>query len=110
MLRSWIIKLFKVPEMNEIKVKHKAISKHLLNMIPGCKVRHKHDINDDAVVFSVEISGITKKLTISDQYLQDYTTIEIFDFIKQKEVIKIISTHGKVKILMREGYPAISYR
>ncbi|MDO8369611.1 MAG: hypothetical protein Q7S71_02665 [Candidatus Nitrotoga sp.] len=102
--------MFKAPEINEIKVKHEAISKHLLNMIPGCKVRHKHDFDEDAVVFYVEISGIIKKFTISDQYLQDYTAIEIFDFIKQNEVIKIISTHGKVKISTREGYPVINYR
>ena len=105
-------KWFKAPEINEIKLKHMAISKHLLNMIPGCKVRHRHKHNFDAgaVVFYMEIAGLTKEFTISDQYLQDYTAIEIFDFIKQKEVIKIISTHGKVRILMREGYPAISYR
>lgn len=105
-----MIKRLKPPEINEIKVKHEAISKHLLNMIPGCKVKHKHNFDTGSVAFYMGISGITKELTISDQYLQDYTAIEIFDFIKQKEVIKIISTHGKVRISMREGYPAINYR
>jgi len=113
MLRNWIIKWFKGPQMseiNEMKVKHEEISKHLLNMIPGCKVRHKHDFDADTVVYYMEISGITKEFKISDQYLQDYTTLELFDFIKQKEVIQIISNHRKVKILIREGYPAISYK
>lgn len=97
-------------EMSEMKVKHELISKHMLNMIPGCKVKHKHDFDADAVVFYMEISGVNKEFKISDQYLQDYTTLELFDFIKQKEVIQIISTHEKVKILIREGYPAISYK
>ena len=108
-----MIKWFKLPQMSEItemKVKHEVISKHLSNIIPGCKVRHKHEFDANKVVFYMEISGITKEFKISDQYLQDYTTIELFDFIKQKEVVKIISTHGKVKILIREGYPVISYR
>lgn len=108
-----MIKWFKLPQMSEIsemKVKHEVIAKHLSNIIPGCKVRHKHESDADTVVFYMEISGIIKEFKISDQYLQDYTTIEIFDFIKQKEVIKIISTHVKIKILIREGYPAISYR
>lgn len=105
-----MIKWSKAPEINEIKVKHEAICKHLINMIPGCKVKHKHNIDAGAVVFFIKISKITKEFTISDQYLQDYSAIEVFDFIKQKEVIKIISTHGKVRILMREGYPAVSYR
>ena len=110
MLINWIIKLPKVPEINEIKIKLEAISKHLLSMIPGCKVRHKRNVDAGAVVFYIEISGITKEFTISNLYLHDYTAIEIFDFIKQKDVIKIISAHGKIRILMREGYPAISYR
>ena len=110
MLRNWMIKRFKAPELNEIKVKHEAISKHLLNIISGCKVRHRHNFDAGSVVFYIEISGITKEFTISDLYLQDHTAIELFDFIKQKEVIEIISTHGKIRILMREGYPAISYR
>ena len=105
-----MIKLFELPEINEIKVKYEAINKHLLNMISGCKVRHKRNFDAGAVVFYIEISGITKEFTISDLYLQDHTAIELFDFIKQKEVIEIISTHGKIRILMREGYPAISYR
>jgi accessory colonization factor AcfC len=105
-----MIKLFKPPEISEIKVKHEAIGKHLINMIPGCKVWHKHNFDAGAVVFYMKISEITKEFSICDQYLQDYSAIEVFDFIKQKEVIKIISTHGKVKIVMREGYPAISYR
>lgn len=110
MLRSWMVRWFKQPEINKIKLKHEAIREHLLNMISGCKVRHKHNFDAGVAVFYVEISGITKELTISDLYLQDYTAIEIFDFIKQKKVIEIISTHGKIRILMREGYPAISYR
>ncbi|BBJ22585.1 hypothetical protein W01_05120 [Candidatus Nitrotoga sp. AM1P] len=110
MLTNWMIKWFKLPQTNEMKVKHEAISKHLLNIIPECKVRHKHESNADEVVFYMEISGVTKEFKISDQYLQAHTTIELFDFIKQKEVIKVISTYGKVKILIREGYPAISYR
>ncbi|WP_239796795.1 hypothetical protein [Candidatus Nitrotoga arctica] len=97
-------------EIREMKVKHEVISKHLSNIIPGCKVRHKHEFDANEVVFYMEISGITKEFKISDHYLQDYTTIELFDFIKQKEVIKIISTYGKVKILIREGYPTVSYR
>jgi hypothetical protein len=105
-----MIKWFKLPQTSEMQVKHEAISKHLLNIIPGCKVRHKHESDSDAVVFYMEISGVTKEFKISDQYLQVHTTIELFDFIKQKEVIKMISTYGKVKILIREGYPAISYR
>ncbi|MCE9550975.1 MAG: hypothetical protein K8R50_08245 [Betaproteobacteria bacterium] len=105
-----MIKLFKAPELNEIKVKKEAISKHLINMLPGCKVRYKHDVNADAVVFYIKISEITKEFSICDQYLQDSSTIEAFDFIKKNEVIKIISTHGKVKVVIREGYPAISYR
>ena len=104
------MKWFKLPQTNEMKVKHEAISKHLLNIIPECKVRCKHESNADEVVFYMEISGVTKEFKISDQYLQIHTTIELFDFIKQKEVIKMISTYGKVKILIREGYPAISYR
>ena len=105
-----MIKLFKAPELNEIKVKKEAISKHLINMLPGCKVRHKHDFDAGAVVFYMKISEITKEFSICDQYLQDSSTIEVFDFIKKNEVIKIISTHGKVKIVIREGYPATSYR
>lgn len=110
MLTNWMIKRFKAPEPNEINVKHEAISKHLLNMISGCKVRYKHDFDAGAVVFYMKISEITKEFSICDQYLQDSSTIEVFDFIKKNEVVKIISTHGKVKIVIREGYPAISYR
>lgn len=105
-----MIKLFKAPIVNEIKAKHEAINKHLLNTIPGCKIRHKHNSDADAVVFYLKISGITKEFTISDQYLQDYSAIEVFDFINKNEVIKIISSYGKIRIWMREGYPAISYR
>ena len=105
-----MIKLFKAPKLNEIKVKKEAISKHLINMLPGCKVRYKHDFDDGAVVFYMKISEITKEFSICDQYLQDSSIIEVFDFIKKNEVLKIMSTHGKVKIVIREGYPAISYR
>lgn len=97
-------------EISEMKVKYEKISKHLLNIIPGCKVRYKHDFDADAVVFYMEISGIANEFKISNQYLQDYTTLELFDFIKQKEVVPIISNHRKIKILIREGYPAISYK
>jgi len=110
MLTNWMKKWFKLPQTNEMKVKHEAISKHLLNIIPGCKVRHKHESNAGEVVFYMEISGVTKEFKISNQYLQAHTTTELFDLIKQKEVIKVISIYGKVKILIREGYPAISYR
>lgn len=95
---------------SEIKVKHGEISKYLLNQISGCKIKHKHDSHVNAMVFIMENSGVTKEFIISDQYLQDYTIIEVFDFINKNEVIKIISTHATVKIIMREGYPAISYR
>lgn len=105
-----MIRWFKPPKINKIKIKHEAIREHLLNMIAGCKVRHKHNFDAGAVVFYIEISGVTTEFTISDLYLQNYTAIELFDFIKQMEVIKIIATNGKVRILMREGYPAISYR
>jgi len=104
------MKWFKAPEINKTNAKHEAISNHLLHMIPGCKIRHKHKFDAGAVVFYMEISGITKEFVISDHYLQDYTVIEIFDFIKQKEVIKIISTHSKIRILLREGYPTINYK
>jgi hypothetical protein len=113
MLRNWMIKWFKLPQKSktsERNVKHEVISKHLSSIIPGCQVRHKHEFDAKEVVFYIEISGITKEFKISDLYLEDYTTIELFDFIIQKEVIKIISVHGKVKIVMREGYPAISFR
>ncbi|RFC37769.1 MAG: hypothetical protein DID92_2727743068 [Candidatus Nitrotoga sp. SPKER] len=103
-------KWLKLPQTNEMKVKHEAISKHLLSIIPGCKIRHKHESNASEVIFYMEISGITKEFKISDQYLQTHTTTELFDFIKQKEVIKVISIYGKVKVLIREGYPTISYR
>ncbi|MEO6421243.1 MAG: hypothetical protein ABIR84_00770 [Candidatus Nitrotoga sp.] len=100
----------KINELSEIKVKHEEISKYLLNLISGCKIKHKHGSDANTVVFIMDISGVTKELIISDQYLQDCTIIEIFDFINKKEVIRIISTHSTVKIIMREGYPAISYR
>lgn len=109
MVRNWMIKWFKRPQLNEMKVKHEVISKHLLNMIPGCKVRRKRDFNESAMVFYVEISGIIKEFKISDQYLQDYTTTELFDFIKQKEVIQNSYNHRKIKISTREGYPSVSY-
>ena len=102
--------MFKLPQKSEIKIKYEAISKHLSNNIPGCKVRPKHESNADQVVFYMEISGVTKEFKISDQYLQLYTILELFEFIKQEEVIKVISMYGKVKILIREGYPTISYR
>ncbi|MFZ1548791.1 MAG: hypothetical protein WAT12_17140 [Candidatus Nitrotoga sp.] len=105
--------MFKKPQLrqpNEIEVKCELISKHLSNAIPGCKIKHKHNFKSNVVVFHMGISGIAKEFRISNQYLQDYTPIEIFGFIRQKEVIKIISTYEKVNILIREGYPAISYR
>jgi|GEM_PF-6109802 len=95
---------------NEVKIKYELISKHLSNMIPECKVKHKYDFKSNAVVFYLGISGITKEFKISNQYLQDSTPIEIFGFMRQKEIIKIISSHEKTFILLREGYPAISYR
>ena len=104
------MKWFKLPQTNEMKVKHEAISKHLLNIIPGCKVRHKHESSADEVVFYMEISRVTKEFKVSDQYLQVHTIIELFDFIKQKEIVKAISTYGKVKVSIREGYPTISYK
>jgi hypothetical protein len=113
MLTNEIKKWFKLPKIrkiSEMTVKHEVIRKHLLNIIPGCNVRHKHDFDADAVVFYMKISGITKEFKISDEYLQEYTTSELFDFIKQKEVIQIIFTHKKVNILIREGYPAVSYK
>lgn len=106
-------KLFKRPQLhkpNEIEVKCELISKHLSSMIPGCKVKHKHNLKTNVVVFYMGISGVAKEFKISNQYLQDYTPIEIFGFIRQKEIIKIISAYEKVHISIREGYPAISYR
>ncbi|CAH1196026.1 conserved hypothetical protein [Candidatus Nitrotoga sp. BS] len=106
-------KLFKKPQLrkpNETKVKCELISKHLSSTISGCKVKHKQNFKTNVVVFYMEISGVAKEIKISNQYLQDYTPIEIFGFIRQKEVIKIISAYEKVHILIREGYPAINYR
>ena len=73
-----MIKWFKLPQTSEMKVKHEAINKYLLNIIPECKVRHKQ--NAVGMVFYMEISGVTKEFKISDQYLQGHTTIELFDF------------------------------
>ncbi|CAH1387785.1 conserved hypothetical protein [Candidatus Nitrotoga sp. M5] len=113
MLRNKMKKFFTKSqpcEKNETKIKYELISKHLSNMIPGCKVKHKYDFKTNSVLFCLEISGVTKEFKISNQYLQDATPIEIFGFIRQKDIIKIISTHEKVFIMIREGYPAISYR
>jgi hypothetical protein len=46
-----MIKWPQAPEINKTNVIDEAIRKNLLNMIPGCKVRHKRNFDAGAVVF-----------------------------------------------------------